>query len=118
MLFTRVRNWFRRRQHREGRILSRFIACDVRRDILIVSAARIEDGIITGRVRTMNLLYIARDLVPEPEFEPPRELCINEMWQWSGQHWGGLPNGTSIIDQLAAPSKEYEAGAAPDARGM
>jgi len=101
-MFKHVRNWFRRRRYREGRILSRFIADDVRREILIVSAAKVEEGIVTGRVRTTNLLYRSRGLVPEPEFGPPQELRIGEMWHWTGQPWGGLPDGTSLAARLMA----------------
>ena len=97
-MFARVRRWFRNRNLREGTTLSRFIARDVRRDILIVSAARADEGIVTARVRTTNVLYVSRGLVPQPEYEPPRELRIEEMWTWSGQSWGGLPDGTSIVD--------------------
>lgn len=78
--------------------MSRFIARDVRRDILIVSAARIDEGIIMGRVRTSNVLYLSHGLMREPEFEPPRELRIADMWHWTGQSWGGLADGTSLVD--------------------
>jgi hypothetical protein len=100
-MFQTIHHWFRRRRFREGRTISRFIARDVRRDILVVSAARVDEGIITGRVRTSNVLYVSRGLVREPEFEPPTELRIEDMWHWAGQHWGGLPDGTSITDHLA-----------------
>ena len=99
-IFHRIQRWYRRRRFREGSTLSRFIARDVRRDILIVSTARIDQGIITGRVRTMNVLYLSHGLVLEPEFEPPKELRIEEMWVWTGQSWGGLPDGTSIVADL------------------
>jgi hypothetical protein len=97
-MLRRFQNWFRRRKYREGKTLSQFIACDVRRDILVVSAARIDEGIIMGRVRTINVLYLSHGLVPQPEFEPARELHIDEMWHWAGKSWGGLPDGTSIVD--------------------
>ena len=97
-ILKRIQSWYRRLKYREGRTLSRFIARDVRREILIVSAARIDEGIITGRVRTTNLLYLMRGLVPQPEFEPARELRIEKMWNWSGQNWGGLPDGTSLVN--------------------
>jgi len=99
-MFKRIRRWFLRRRFREGRTLSRFIARDVRREILIVSTARIDQGIIWCRVRTTNVLYCSHGLIPQPEFEPPRELRIEEMWNWTGQSWGGLPDGTSIVDHL------------------
>ena len=99
-MFQTLHHWFRRRRFREGRTISQFIARDVRRDILIVSAARIDEGIITGRVRTSNVLYVSRGLAREPEFEPPRELHLEDMWHWTGQSWGGLPDGTSIADHL------------------
>lgn len=92
------KRWYRRRRFRDGRTVSRFIARDIRRDILIVSTARIDEGMITGRVRTTNLLYVARGLLPEPEFGPPSELRVEYMWDWTGQSWGGLPDGTSIVD--------------------
>ncbi len=99
-MFQALRRWFRRRRFREGRTISRFIAPDVRRDVIVVSAARVDEGIITGRVRTFNLLYHSRGLVHEPEFESPTELRIEDMWRWTGQSWGGLPDGTSIADDL------------------
>jgi hypothetical protein len=97
-MFERLKRWYRRRHFREGRTLQRFIAKDVRRDILIVSAERIDEGIIVGRVRTTNVLYLVRGLVPESEFEPARELHLRQMWKWTGQSWGGLPYGTSLAD--------------------
>src|SRR5215831_11095728 len=99
-MFQSLQRWLRRRRYREGRMISQFVARDVRRDILIVSVARIDEGIITGRVRTSNVLYLSRGLVPEPEFDAPRELRIEKMWDWTGQSWGGLPDGTSITDRL------------------
>ncbi|MBM4071722.1 MAG: hypothetical protein FJ271_22770 [Planctomycetes bacterium] len=112
-MLKRVRTWLRRRWYREGRNLSRFIACDVRREILIVSAAKVEEGIITGRVRTTNLLYVSGGMVAEPEFRPPQELLSKEMWHWTGQSWGGLPDGTSLAARLIAESADaaYERAA-------
>jgi hypothetical protein len=95
-----IQRWSHRRRFREGRTLSRFIARDVRREILIVSAARLEEGIITGRVRTTNVLYVSKGLTPQLEFEPPREIQIKDMWNWTGKSWGGLPDGTSIVDHV------------------
>ena len=102
-MLKKAQSWFRRRKYRKGRTLSRFIACDVRRDILIVSAARIDEGIIVGRVRTMNVLYVCNGLMPEPEFEAATELNIKGMWHWTGKPWGGLADGTSIVDHLERP---------------
>jgi hypothetical protein len=99
-MFRRFKRWYRHRKFQEGRTISRFIACDVRREILIVSTARLDEGMITGRVRTTNVLYASRGLVPESEFGPLQELRIGHMWHWTGQPWGGLPDGTSIIDHL------------------
>jgi len=95
-----VQGWHRRRTIREGRNLSRFIATDVRRDIVVMSTARIEEGLITCRMRTTNLLYVARGLAVESEFEPPKEVRVDDMWKWTGQPWGGLPDGTSIVDHV------------------
>ena len=97
-MFSSIQRRSRRRRFREGTTLSRLIACDVRRDILIVSTAKIDEGIITGRVRTTNVLYLSRGLIPPPEFEPARELRVEEIWNWTGQSWGGLPDRTSIVN--------------------
>jgi hypothetical protein len=75
---------------------------------LVVSAARIDEGLITGRVRTTNVLYLSKGLVPQSEFEEPRELRIDEMWRWTGKSWGGLPDGTSIVDRLRGRQSESE----------
>jgi hypothetical protein len=97
-LLERLRRWSLRRKYREGKIVSRFIARDIRRDILVVSVARIDEGVITGRARTTNVLYLSKDHVLPPEFAPETEFRIDEMWHWTGQSWGGLPDGTSIAD--------------------
>jgi hypothetical protein len=97
---SRIRFWFRRRRLGEGRTISRFIARDIRREIFIVSAARVDEGIITARIRTTNVLYRSRGLVPEPDFEPAYELRIDDMWRWTGKPWGGLPDGSSITDRM------------------
>jgi hypothetical protein len=52
-----------------------------------------------GRYIT-NLLYVHHGLTPVPEFETPKELRIEQMWDWTGQPWGGLPDGTSIGNPL------------------
>jgi hypothetical protein len=98
-MFKKLLTWYRRWKYREGSTLSGFIACDVRRDILIVSAARVDEGFITARVRTTNVLYVGNGLLPEPDFEPARELPINELWHWTGKSWGGLPDGTSLAER-------------------
>lgn len=98
MMFRQLQLWSRRRQFREGTTVSQFIARDVRRDIRIVSAARLDEGIITAMVRTTNLLYVARGLAQQPDFGPPAEIHIETMWDWTGQSWGGLADGTSIVD--------------------
>jgi hypothetical protein len=99
-MFKSIQSWFRRRRFHEGKTLSQFIARDVRREIQIVSAARIADGIITVRVRTSNVLYVSKGLTPQPDFEPAREMRIDEIWKWTGKSWGGLPDGTSIVEHL------------------
>jgi hypothetical protein len=100
-IFKALLNWAHRRRHREGGTLSRFIARDVRREILIVCASRLDEGIITGRIRTMNVLYVSKGLVPPPEFEPAQEIRIKNMWSWTGKSWGGLPDGTSIANRTS-----------------
>lgn len=99
-MFKSIQSWFYRRRFRQGKTLSQFIAPDVRRDIQIVSATRIADGFITARVRTLNVLYVSRGLIAQPEFGPASELRIDEMWKWTGRSWGGLPDGTSIVEHL------------------
>jgi len=99
-MFENLKRWYRRRRFRAGQTLSRFIAPDVRRDIQIVSTARIDEGILTVRLRTTNVLYVSKNLALQPDFEPAQELHLDELWRWTGKPWGGLPDGTSIGDNL------------------
>ena len=92
-----IRKWFRKRRYRVGRTMTRFIAKDVRREIDIVDNRRLEEGYITARVRTTNILYRMRGLVPTPEFEEAREIAVADLWSWTGQPWGGLADGTSVV---------------------
>ena len=50
-MFEAVKVWFRRRQYRDGETVSNFIARDVRRDIQVLSTARIDEGIIIAQSR-------------------------------------------------------------------
>lgn len=107
-ILSEIRNWPRRRTFREGKVISRFVACDIRRDILVVSAARIDTGIITARVRTTNVLYHRKGVRLAPEFGPATELPIDKLWGWTGKSWGGSPDGASIVDHDSL-SEEHEA---------
>lgn len=94
--FRYVRRLMRRAKFRDGEVLSRWIARDVRREIEVVSTDRIDEGLIVARVRTINVLYLAKGFVPEPDFGAAEELRIDEIWHWPGATWGGLPDGRSI----------------------
>src|SRR5262245_19066447 len=78
--FRQVRRWVRRREYRPGRVVTRFRAPDVRRDVEVVDASQIDAGVITARVRTWNLLYAARGLAPVPPFGEARAVEIRELW--------------------------------------
>ena len=109
-MLLEARKHRRRELYRSGKVISRFIAKDVKREIEIVSADEVDDGYLTVRMRTWNLLYAAKNLVkPEPLGEPQR-VAIEELWKWSGQSWGGLPDGTSITSksetEIAALNKD------------
>lgn len=99
-LLQRVRNWYRQRQYKPGRVISQFIARDVKREIRIVSIDRINEGLIKGQVRTQNVLYLSKGLEEEQDFGETQVLEVSKMWKWSGQPWGGLPDGSSIADQV------------------
>jgi hypothetical protein len=97
-----------RRIYREGQVVSRFIARDVRREVLVVSVAELEEGVITARVKTTNLLYVAKGLVEKTSLGPPERIPLNRLWDWSGASWGGLPDGTSIATKLGKPADSGE----------
>lgn len=107
-LFRKLRDWFRRRKYCEGRTLSRFIARDIRRDIRIVSASRIDEGIVVACVRTVNVLYVSKGFVPLADFEPAVELVIADMWRWSGNAWGGFADGSSTTDSSSPVAPERD----------
>lgn len=91
---------YSRRRHgryQVGQTISRFIARDVRRDVEILDICRLQEGFVTARVRTMNILYVTKGLVQEPDFEPAREIAVVDLWTWTGQSWGGLPDSTSLV---------------------
>jgi len=85
-----IRFWRRRRTYRRGMIVTRFIAPDIRRDVDVIDASRLADGIITARTCTWNVLYHLRNIQAKPGFSEPREIEIEQLWQWFGQSWGGV----------------------------
>lgn len=99
-----------------GQVLSRFIAPDVRRDILVIATDRLGEGVITARVRTTNLLYVSRGLMPQPDFEPPRDVRLDELWKWTGQRWGGLADGSSVLGLVAERAKDAGQATGTDER--
>ncbi len=74
---------------RAGAEISRFIAKDVRRDIQVLDDSRVDDGYVTARVRTTNVLYVTHNLEAAPEFGAPEILHLDRAWAWGGDSWGG-----------------------------
>jgi hypothetical protein len=92
MLRTLLRQWClrrRRKKYRVGALFTRFVACDIRRDIKIVDASEVEDGLVTVTSRTWNVLYADKGIVPKPEFGEPERVAIEKPWEWKGPSWGG-----------------------------
>jgi hypothetical protein len=85
----KIRLWRWRRRYRRGEVLTRFIACDIRRDVEVVDTSRIEAGVISARTRTWNVLYAVKNIAPEPAFGAVREIAIKDLWNWPGEPWGG-----------------------------
>lgn len=83
---------FRRNKYRRGAVFTRFVACDIRRDIEVVDASEIDNGYITAKSRTWNVLYAIKGIAAKPEFGEPERLAIAELWKWEGPSWGGPVN--------------------------
>jgi hypothetical protein len=98
--FRELRRWLQRRQYRPGRVVTRFVARDVRRDVEVLDAAQIHAGIITARVRTWNVLDAAKRLAPVPAFGEVRTVEIRELWVWSG-----APSGGPIPEEAASTAE-------------
>jgi hypothetical protein len=97
-IFYEILKWYRQQKYKNGTVLSRCIACDVRRDIKIISTERLNEGLVKCQIRTNNILYTFKGLVDEQDYGDPITIEISKMWVWSGQQWGGLPDGKSIAD--------------------
>ncbi|MEM6474327.1 MAG: hypothetical protein AAF802_32635 [Planctomycetota bacterium] len=112
-MFTRLRAYFHRRTQERirrllqpGKTVSRFIAKDVKREVLVVDVEDFDNGYIIARIRTNNVLYRINNLIPEQDFGPPVRVAIAELWHWTGQSWGGLADGTSIVDHIATRNQD------------
>ena len=114
-----IKSYFRRRsnaiRHRaicaafnEERVLSRFIAKDVRREIRIVNIDDIESGFIIAQIRTNNLLYMRNKLTLKQSFGEPQRISLDALWDWTGQSWGGLADGTTIADHVESTAISTE----------
>lgn len=80
-MFARLRNYLRRRKYTAGARLSQFLAPDIRRDVEIVEASELDEGYVSARIRTWNVLYAAKGLAAVPEFEAPRRVAITDLWK-------------------------------------
>ena len=88
-LFKTFQCWRHRRRYKPGVILTRFIACDIRRDVKVVEVSDLDSGYITAQIRTWNVLYAVKGLEPKPDFAEPRRVRVDDLWEWSGAGWGG-----------------------------
>ena len=88
-LIRRYRLWNHRRTYRAGSVISRFVACDIRRDIEVVDTSEMDNGFITVAIRTWNVLYASKGITPKPEFGEPVRMPIGKLWQWDSPAWGG-----------------------------
>jgi hypothetical protein len=88
-MFGRLRRYLRRRRYAPGARLSQFLAPDIRREVEVVDASELDDGFVTVRVRTFNVLYVLKHLAQAPSFSEPMRLEIRSLWQWTGELWGG-----------------------------
>ena len=114
-LFSKIKIWFLKQGYKEGAEISRFIACDVRRTINIISNEKIDDGLITICVKTNNLLYIYKKLAKESDYGHPVEIQVSDIWNWTGKDWGGLPDGTSLAERLLKNTTQQGDASEPDA---
>jgi len=88
-----LKRW--RRDYRVGKILTNFVARDIRRDIEIVDVADVDNGILTVKTRTWNLLHAIRGRHEKPPFGDVRQVEIEHLWDWDGEQWGGeVPEST------------------------
>ncbi len=94
-ILQNIQVWRWRRKYRPGRIVTRFIAKDIRRDVEVIDTTDIAEGVITCRTRTWNVLYTIHGMKEKPPFGDARRLEIGRMWDWAGEPWGGpVPDST------------------------
>jgi len=95
-----MRHWWRRRKWRNGAVLKRLVARDVRREIRVIDASDVADGFVVASIRTASILYESKGF-KQADFGPPVRVEIAKAWDWHGQSWGGNPDdpeGRSITD--------------------
>lgn len=88
-MLSTIRQWWLRKSYRAGKVVTNFIARDIRRDVEVIDDSRILEGVLIVRTRTWNVLYHLKNIQQKPEFGEPREVAINALWDWSGESWGG-----------------------------
>ena len=96
----------RRFRYRKGRKISSFIARDVFREIIVLSVDKLGEGIVTVRMKTTNILYTMAGLTEEEDFSEPKEVRVGDLWKWTGNAWGGLEDGTSLVGTHLLNKKE------------
>jgi len=95
-----------RRSFETSTPMVRFVAKDVRREIMVVNIDELADGFILVRSRTDNLLYLSKSLTEKGDFSDPERVSIDQLWKWGGASWGGLPDGTSMADPPRPPADQ------------
>jgi hypothetical protein len=98
-IIAKIRSWHRRRVYRSGTTVTRFLAPDIQREVRVLDTSELEEGFITARVRTWNLLYAEGGRVEKPDFGEPERVCVDSLWNWTGEPWGGpVPRDSDEAD--------------------
>ena len=88
-MINKIQIKFWKRKYCEGKIISQFVARDIRREVEVIDSSTIEDGYILAKVRTWNTLHEIKGIEKKPEFGEVERLHVKDLWNWTGQTWGG-----------------------------
>jgi hypothetical protein len=65
----------------------------------VIDTSEIDIGTILARPRTWNVLYVMRELEGKPPFGGIRAIQIRDLWEWTGEPWGGpVPPSTDDVE--------------------
>lgn len=75
-----IKKTFLKWQYKKGKFISKFIAHDIRKDIIVEDDSEIDLGFVIVKDRIFDARMVKKTETEIPQFSSPKKVEIKELW--------------------------------------